>query len=66
MASCLFYFFPQQQYVRYEMTVEQAKQLLVGKSLLDNFKKLKQEDQKLLTDAIEITIRQMANRPVSR
>ncbi len=57
MASCLFYFFPQQQYVRYEMTVEQAKQMLVGKSLLDNFKKLKQEDQKLLADAIEESIR---------
>lgn len=66
MASGLFYFFPQQQYVRYEMTVEQAKQMLFGKSLLDNFKKLKQEDQKLLADAIEINIKQMEKKPIIR
>lgn len=59
MAAGIFYFFPQQQYVRYEMTVEQIKQMLFGKSLLNNFKKLKQEDQKLLADAIEIDIKQM-------
>ncbi len=66
MGSGLFYFFPQQQYVRYEMTAEQAKQMLFGKSLLDNFKKLKQDAQKLIVDGIEIDIKQMENKPVSR
>jgi hypothetical protein len=59
MASCLFYFFPQQQYVRYEMTAEQAKQMLIGKSVLSNFKKLNQEAQKLLVDGIETDIKKM-------
>ncbi len=63
-ASCVFYFFPQQQYVRYEMTAEQAKQMLLGKSLLSNFKKLKQDAQKLLVDAIEIDIKQLEGKPV--
>ncbi len=58
-ASCMFYFFPQQQYVRYEMNVEQSKQMLFGKSLLDNFKKLKPDAQKLLADAIDLDIKQM-------
>lgn len=59
MASGLFYFFPQQQYVRYEMTIEQAKQMLLGKALLDNFKKLKHDDQKLISDAVEFNIKQI-------
>jgi hypothetical protein len=59
MASCLFYFFPQQHYVRYEMTAEQAKQMLIGKSVLSNFKKLNQEAQKLLVDGIETDIKKM-------
>jgi hypothetical protein len=59
MAAGIFYFLPQQQYVRYEMSVEQIKQMLFGKSLLNNFKKLTQEDQKLIADAIEIDIKQM-------
>jgi hypothetical protein len=58
-ASCVFYFFPQQQYVRYEMTAEQAKQMLIGKSVLSNFKKLNQEAQKLLVDGIETDIKKM-------
>jgi hypothetical protein len=58
-ASCVFYFFPQQQYVRYEMTAEQAKQMLIGKSVLSNFKKLNQEAQKLLVDGIETDIKQL-------
>lgn len=56
-ASCVFYFFPQQQYVRYEMTAEQAKQMLIGKSALDNFKKFSRDDQKLLLDGIETDIK---------
>ena len=64
-ASCLFYFFPQQQYVRYEMTYEQAKQMLFGRSLLENFRKLKKEDQKILADAIEENIKQTENRPIN-
>ena len=63
MASCLFYFFPQQQYVRYEMTAEQAKQMLIGKSVLSNFKKLNQEAQKLLVDGIETDIKKMEGKP---
>ena len=59
MASCLFYFFPQQHYVRYEMTADQAKQMLIGKSVLSNFKKLNQEAQKLLVDGIETDIKKM-------
>jgi|694.fasta_scaffold31131_6 hypothetical protein len=58
-ASCVFYFFPQQQYVRYEMTAEQAKQMLIGKSVLSNFKKLNQDAQKLLVDGIETDIKKM-------
>ena len=56
-ASCVFYFFPQQQYVRYEMTAEQAKKMLIGKSVLGNFKKLSRDDQKLLLDGIETDIK---------
>ncbi len=64
MASGLFYFFPQQQYVRYEMTVEQAKQMLLGKTLLDNFKKLKQDDQKLIADAVDLNIKKVEGKQI--
>jgi len=64
-ASCVFYFFPQQQYVRYEMTVEQSKQMLFGKCLLDNFKKLNPEAQKLVVDAIETDIKQLIGKPIN-
>jgi hypothetical protein len=41
------------------MTAEQAKQMLIGKSVLSNFKKLNQEAQKLLVDGIETDIKKM-------
>lgn len=61
-ASGLFYFFPQHQYVRYEMTLEQVEQIVFGRSLLDNFEKLKPEDQKLLHDAIKFDMQYIAKR----
>jgi NOL1/NOP2/fmu family ribosome biogenesis protein len=63
-ASCVFYFFPQQQYVRYEMNAEQAKQMLVGKYVLSNFKKFNQEAQKLVVDALDIDIKQTEGKPI--
>ena len=50
MAAGLFHFFPQN--VRYETRSEQGKQVVYGKVLMDNFKRLSPDNQALLTAAL--------------
>lgn len=52
-ASGFFYFFPQHYHVRYENGIEQGKQMLYGKALIDNIKKLSYDDQNLLISYLE-------------
>ena len=62
MAMVFFYFFPQTTFVRYETKYEQILQIIYGKTVLDNFKKLKPEDQAFIEKATEETMRQMIAR----
>ncbi len=59
VSAGLFYFFPQHQYVTFEMTYEQAKQILIGRSFLNNLTKLKSEDRNLIIGGIQFDIEDM-------
>lgn len=58
MAMIFFYFFPQTIVVKYENNFDQILQIIYGKTVIDNFKSLKPEDQALLEKAMDETIRQ--------
>ena len=53
ISAGFFYFFPQTHHVRYESGVEQGKQMIYGKVLMENFKKLSPEDQELIFSFID-------------
>lgn len=53
MAAGLFYFYPRHYHVRYECGAKHVSQMIYGKILIDNFKNLTQNDQKLLLDSLE-------------
>ena len=61
MAAGLYYFFPSHHEVKYETNKDQFKEMLYGKVLMNTFKNLKSDDQTLILNAIEATIRQMAS-----
>ena len=59
MASVFFTVFPQKVSVNYGVNMEQINQIIYGKTLIDNFNKLKSKDQIFLEKATEETIRKL-------
>lgn len=66
VSTGLFYFFPQHQYVNFEMTHEQAKQILIGRSFLNNLTKLKSEDRNLIIGGVQFDIEDMIDEVTKR
>lgn len=53
MAASIFYFFPQHQYSRYEITQAQISHALLGKALQNNFQKLDAANKEIILNAFQ-------------
>lgn len=59
IATVFFYFFPQKTTINYEINMEQIQHMIYGKTVIDNFKKLKPEDQALIEKETEKTTQKL-------